>query len=214
MLVVMNFTNFLLYGRSGEFRDVCIDSLGIITGILIVCLISFLIRKIQKKQKQKIPFNPDTKLLFISSTGGHFSELMQLQALFPKCQYHIVTEKTPSNTHLKEKYGSHFDFLLYGTKKTPLKYVGILLANCFISLWIYLKFRPQVVITTGTHTAGPMCCIAKLLGSKVIYIETFANRNTKTAAGKLLYYVADTFVVQWEEMLKVYPKAKYWGWIY
>lgn len=214
MPVVMKYINYLLHGRSCEFRDVCIDSLGVLTGILLVCFLGFLYRKITRKQKERTLFSQDTKILFISSTGGHFSELMQLQALFGKCQYHIVTEKTPSNKNLKEKYGKQFDFLLYGTKKTPLRYGFLLFTNCFISLWIYLKFRPQVVITTGTHTAGPMCCIAKLLGSKVIYIETFANRMTKTQAGRLLYYIADTFIVQWEEMLEIYPKAKYWGWIY
>ena len=37
------------------------------------------------------------RLLFISSTGGHLSELMQLKELFNKYQYYIVTEKTKSN---------------------------------------------------------------------------------------------------------------------
>ena len=60
----------------------------------------------------------------------------------------------------------------------------------------------------------PMCYIAKLFKKKVIYIETFANRNSKTVAGRLVYPIADVFVVQWEEMLKIYPKAEYWGWIY
>ena len=46
------------------------------------------------------------------------------------------------------------------------------------------------------------------------FIETFANRTTATVAGKLVYPIADTFVVQWEEMKKLYPKAEYWGWIY
>ena len=152
--------------------------------------------------------------MFISSTGGHFNELMQLKPLMDKCNYHIVTEKTKQNSNLKEKFGKKLNFLIYETKKKPFKYMFVLLANSFISLYIFLKFRPQVVVTTGTHTAGPMCCIARLLGSKVIYIETYANRISKTSAGKLLYYVANDFIVQWKEMLKLYPKAKYFGGIY
>lgn len=207
---------FFIPGRSCEFKDICIDSLGALTGILIaICIIS-LIRKILKYNKKDtiIKLDKNTKILFISSTGGHFSELMQLKPIMEKCNYHIVTEKTKTNSNLKEKHGDKIDFLLYDTKKHPFKYMFILLANCFISLYIYLKFRPQVVITTGAHTAGPMCCIAKILGSKVIYIETFANRKTKTVTGKLIYLFADIFVVQWEEMLQIYPKAKYLGWIY
>ena len=56
--------------------------------------------------------------------------------------------------------------------------------------------------------------IGKILGSKIIYIETFANIHTKTATGRLIYPIADLFIVQWESMLKVYPKAVYGGWIF
>ena len=215
-------------GRSCEFRDMCIDSLGVLSGIFIAILIikfaKIIINKIKnnknkneikEKEIQKVKLGKDINVMFISSTGGHFDELMQLNPLFNKCNYHIVTEKTPTNKNLKkEKYGNKINYLVYGTKKTPIKYVFILMINCFISLFIYIKTRPQIVITTGTHTAGPMCCIAKILGSKVIYIETFANRTTKTSTGKLLYNIADVFIVQWDEMLKVYPKAKCFGWIY
>ena len=140
--------------------------------------------------------------------------MLQLKPIMKKCNYHIVTEKTQTNRSLKARYRHRIDFLLYETKKRPFRYFFVLIANCFISLFLYLKYRPQVIVTTGTHTAAPMCCIGKLLGSKVIFIETFANRKTKTVAGRLLYYVADTFVVQWEEMIELYPKAKYFGWIY
>ncbi len=77
-----------------------------------------------------------------------------------------------------------------------------------------MRERLKVIITTGTHTAGPMCYIGKIFGSKIIYIETLANSNTKTATGRLIYPIADLFIVQWEDMLKLYPKAKYWGMIY
>ena len=45
-------------------------------------------------------------------------------------------------------------------------------------------------------------------------IETFANKNKKTATGRLIYPIADLFIVQWKEMLKLYPKATYGGSIY
>ena len=81
----------------------------------------------------------------------------------------------------------------------------------FKTIFLYFKIRPKVIITTGTHTAGPMCYLGKLFGSKIIYIETFANINKKTATGRLIYPIADLFIVQWEEMLELYPKAKYGG---
>ena len=154
------------------------------------------------------------KILYISSTGGHLSELLQLKELFNKYNYHIVTEKTKSSEFLQNEYKEKASYLAYGTKKNPLTYFFIFFYNIIKSLIIFIKQKPDVIITTGTHTAVPMCYIAKIFRKKVIFIETFANRNTKTVAGRLVYPIADVFVVQWKEMLELYPKAEYWGWIY
>ena len=153
-------------------------------------------------------------VLFISSTGGHLNELMQLSPMFEKYDYHIITEKTKSNLKLKEKYPGKVGYLVYGTKLHIFTYIFKLLYNCFKSLYYYIKFHPDYIITTGTHTAGPMCCIGKILGIKIIYIETFANIKTKTSTGKLIYHFADHFIVQWPSMKKLYPKAIDGGWIY
>ena len=85
--------------------------------------------------------------------------------------------------------------------------------NCFISLFYFVKYRPRYIVSTGAHTAGPMCCIGKIFRSKIIFIETMANITTPTTTGKIIYRFADLFIVQWEEMLKVYPKATFGGWI-
>ena len=154
------------------------------------------------------------KVLFISSTGGHLTELLELKELFSKYDYHIITEKTTSNLKLKDKHPGKVDYLIYGTKDHKLSYPIKLLANCFKSLYLYFKIRPDYIITTGAHTAGPMCCIGKIFSSKIIYIETFANITTKTITGRLIYYFADLFIVQWKKMLKLYPKATYGGWIF
>lgn len=154
------------------------------------------------------------KVLFISSTGGHFNELLQLKPLFKKYDYHIITEKDDMTKGYKEEYGDKISYMLYGTRAHMFKYIFQLLANCFITLFLFIKIRPKYIVTTGTHTAGPMCVLGKIFRRKIIYIETFANRNTKTATGKLIYKFADLFIVQWEEMLELYPKAVLGGAIY
>ena len=153
-------------------------------------------------------------VMFISSTGGHLNEMMQLKELFKKYDYYIVTEKTKSNLHLKDKYKNKVSLLIFVTKDHMLTHPFKLLANCFNSLYICLKVHPDYIITTGAHTAGPMCCIGKILGSKIIYIESFANISTKTITGKLLYPIADKFIVQWDSMKKLYPDSDVGGWIF
>ena len=153
------------------------------------------------------------KVMFISSTGGHLNELMQLKSLFENYDYCLVTEKTKSNISLKNNFPK-VSFLVYGTKDHLFSYLFKFTYNCFKSLVLFIKYRPKYIVTTGTHTVVPMCYIGKLFRSKIIFIETFANSETKTLAGKLVYPIADKFIVQWESMLKLYPKAECWGWIY
>lgn len=152
-------------------------------------------------------------VLFISSTGGHLDELLQLKELFNKYDSFIVTEKTKSNIELKEHFNNVY-YLVYGTRKFIIIYFFKFLFNIIKSFILFFKIKPRVVVTTGTHTAVPMCYIAKLFRRKVIYIETYANRNSKTLAGRMIYPIADTFIVQWEDMLKLYPKAKCFGSVY
>lgn len=125
------------------------------------------------------------KVMFISSTGGHLNELLQLSPLFEKYDYHIITEKDKTNEYLKEKYGKKVIYLPYGTRSHLIKYIFIYFYLILKTIFLYFKIRPKVIVTTGTHTAGPMCYLGKLFGSKIIYIETFANINKKTATRKI-----------------------------
>ena len=154
------------------------------------------------------------KVLFISSTGGHLSELLQLKPLFAEYDSYLITEKTKSTVGLREEYGKKVSFLVYGSRHHLFSYLFKFSWNILKSFWLFLKIRPAVVVTTGTHTAVPMCYIAKLFRKKVIFIETFANRETCTESGKMVYPIADVFIVQWKSMLERYPKAIYGGWIY
>lgn len=153
------------------------------------------------------------KVMFIASTGGHLNELLQLKKLFDEYDYYLITEKTKSTISLKDKF-KNVDYLVYGTKDHLFTYLFKFSFNVLKSFYLYIKIRPKVIVTTGTHTAVPLCYIGKLFKTKIIFIETFANSETKTLAGRLVYPIADTFIVQWESMLKLYPKAIYGGWIY
>lgn len=153
------------------------------------------------------------KVMFISSTGGHLSEMLELEELFPYYDTTIVTEKTKSNLYLKDKYKQVY-YLVYGTKSYFLTYFFKFIYNFFKSFYLFLKIKPDVIITTGTHTAVSMCYIGHLFKKKIIFIETLANRTTKTMSGSMIYPIADYFLVQWESMLKLYPKAIYSGFIF
>ena len=50
------------------------------------------------------------KVMFIASTGGHLSELLQLSPIFRNYDYTLITEKTKRNMGLKsKKHGKFFN---------------------------------------------------------------------------------------------------------
>ena len=152
------------------------------------------------------------KVLFISSTGGHLNELLQLKSLFSNYDYLLVTEKDKSTISLKDKY--NVKYLVYGTRKNLFSYFFKFIFNFIKSFIIFIKFKPDVIITTGAHTCVAMIFIAKLFKKKSIYIETMANRKTKTMSGKIVEKWVTYFVVQWEDMKNLYEDSVYGGLIY
>ena len=152
------------------------------------------------------------KVMFISSVGGHLTQLLELKKIFNDYDYVLVTEKNDVTKDMNKKY--KMEYLVYGSREYILSYIVKFSYNILKSFYLFLKYRPKVIVTTGTHTAVPMCYIGRLFGRKVIFIESYAKRTSPTLSGRLVYKIASTFIVQWETMLKFYPKAKYFGGIY
>lgn len=151
------------------------------------------------------------KICLISSSGGHFEQLLMLRKLSEKNKIFIVTEKTKYN--VKDKKINYF--ILQVNRKEPT-FIFKIIANFFKSTYIFLKEKPDIIISTGVLSTIPMLIIGHIFSKKVIYIESFAKINSPTMTGKLIYKMnlANQFYVQWESMLKFYPNAIFKGGIY
>ncbi len=152
------------------------------------------------------------KVMFISSVGGHLTQMLNLKEIFDNYNYILVTEKTDVTKNMKNQY--NIKYLKYGSRDYITRYVFIFTYNIIKSVILFLKYSPDVIVTTGTHTAVPMCYIGWFFKRKIIFIESFAKSKSPTLSGRLVYPIATTFIVQWKSMLKFYPKAKYLGGIY
>ena len=82
-----------------------------------------------------------------------------------------------------------------------------LIRNTFLAWKVLRKEKPDLIISSGAAEAVPFFYLGKLFGAKTIYIEVFDRIDAPTIAGKLCYPVTDKFIVEWEEMKQVYPKA-------
>lgn len=151
-----------------------------------------------------------TKVCFAASSGGHYEQLMMLKPLMDKYNSFILTEKTSYTTGI-DNMNSYY---LQQVNRREKSFVVRMFFNIFISLYIFLREKPDVVVCTGVLAMIPMCLLAKIFRKKLVYIESFAKVNSPTETGRLLYKFADQFYVQWEDMLEVYPNAIYIGGIY
>lgn len=63
----------------------------------------------------------------------------------------------------------------------------------------------------------PVCFSAFLLrvlgiaDARIIYVESFCRVDKLSLSGKLLYHIADRFIVQWPQLLSQYKRAEYLG---
>ena len=155
----------------------------------------------KKKHKHETP-----KLCLVSSSGGHWEQLQKLQPLIDKYDGFLVTEKTQFEANAK-----------YLMKQTDLKdklMIFKMIVNSFRALRIWIKEKPDFVITTGTMVAYPFYLLAVLTHKKFIFIETFGRADMPTVAGKKMEKHADLFIVQWKTQVKHYKKAIYGGCMY
>lgn len=151
--------------------------------------------------------------MFISSTGGHLEQLLGLEKTMESFESYIVTEKNKTTLDLQKKY-KNVDYLPFFSRQNKWTFPFVFIGVFFKSLYIFFKVRPQVIVSTGAGCVIPMFFVGKLFGKRMIFIETFSRTDSKTITGKICYPLADVFIVQWEELLNLYPKAKFFGSIY
>ena len=146
------------------------------------------------------------KLCLVCSAGGHLTQMQRLLPAFEGRDYFFVTHTAESSRHLKRAY-------LINYRQGYIRERITWLFTILIALRILLKERPDVVISTGGgEIAVPFCYVGKLLGAKVILVESLTRISTRSAAGRLIYPIADLFLVQWQSLIRLYgSKAQYWG---
>jgi hypothetical protein len=60
--------------------------------------------------------------------------------------------------------------------------------------------RPHVVVTTGSMPLVVFCLWAKLLGAKIVWIDSVANTDGLSMSGRLARRFADLCLTQWPEV--------------
>lgn len=150
------------------------------------------------------------KLMFTASSGGHMEEITCLLSVAKEHELIVVTE---SCIDKKSNEREHTYYLKQINRKEILFFLHFI--GLFLKAFLILqREKPDCIISTGALVTYPFCLIAKLRGTKIIYIESFARVDYPSLTGKLMYPIADLFIIQWEEMRKFYPNAVFTGGVF
>jgi len=146
------------------------------------------------------------KICLVCSHGGHLTQMLKLLDAVEKHKHFLVTFKSETTSDSKDTYFIKFE-------GWDIRGKILLLKTFLLAFKILYKEKPDIIITTGAgEIAVPFCYIGKLLGIKIIFIESFSRINTPSAGGKIIYPIADLFLIQWKSLFSKYgKKAKYWG---
>jgi len=152
-------------------------------------------------------------IYIVSSPGGHLNEMLSLVDAFGDNDVYAITLAFPNMKGailkgIKEtlKLNLWFGYSIrFGLPIT-------LLVGCFSMLKMFLRHKPHLIFSSGSEIALPAFVIGKFLfKSKVAYVECFTRIHTLSLTAKIVYRFADLFLVQWDELIKLYPKALYRG---
>lgn len=142
----------------------------------------------------------------VSSSGGHWEQLQKLKPLIEKYDGFLVTEKT--------QFDADARYLMLQTDLKDRLMLPKMVVNGCRALGIWMKEKPDFVVTTGTMVAYPFYLLAFITRKKFVFIETFGRADMPTVAGKMMEKHSGLFIVQWESQVKHYKKAVYGGCLY
>lgn len=146
--------------------------------------------------------------------GGHLDQLMSIKEAFKGNDVFFVTSSS-------ETSGKLIDIRkIYYVKNQPKSdsfyiYMFSLIFYCISLILpcvrILCEEKPDVIIGCGGETTLIMSHLGKLMGIKIIFLETLTRVHDLSISDKLVLNIADLFLVQWKGLADRYKKTKYWG---
>lgn len=142
------------------------------------------------------------KICCACSHGGHLNEMLQIQEAFAGHEVFFFCYDAETTRRLERAY------LVPNMARNPIEF----LRNLGRVWRILRQERPKLIVSTGAEIAIPVVLVGKLLRIPALYVECGAQVVRPSVTGRVMYWLADEFYVQWPELLQAYgPRARYAG---
>jgi UDP-N-acetylglucosamine transferase subunit ALG13 len=151
------------------------------------------------------------KICLAASGGGHVRQLLDLETVWSRHDHFFVTEDTALGHSVAEKHRTHFvAHVAVGQAKLGArgKMIAAAFRNFFQSARAILKERPDLVISTGAGAVFFAVLWARLLGARLVVIDSFARFDRPSLFARIAAPIAHDLVVQSAALASVWPRAK------
>ncbi|ORC32650.1 hypothetical protein B4O97_15945 [Marispirochaeta aestuarii] len=133
------------------------------------------------------------KVLAVSSGGGHWVQLLRLRTAFEGFNVVYATVNPDSQLDIA---GCPLYIIPDANRWTKLSLVRCM----FSALWIVIRVKPRVVITTGAAPGLFVLVFGKLLGAKTLWLDSIANVEKMSMSGRLARWFSDQWLTQWNDL--------------
>lgn len=145
------------------------------------------------------------KICLVASAGGHLSQLLKIVPPAGTYDALVITTSEAVRGNLTRLGRVH---VVGECNREHRWQVLKVFCKC---LGILRHERPDVVLSTGA-AAGCMCCfLGKLLGAKIVWVDSITNVDHLSLSGRMVRYIADLFLVQWPDLTRKYRGTEYVG---
>lgn len=145
------------------------------------------------------------KLCLVSSRGGHLYQLYQLRGWWKQYRRFWITGRGSDVSYLLKNETIYHGFF------PESRNIPNAIKNFFFGFWIIYKEKPDVVASCGAGIAPPIFLAAKLLGKRLVFIDSISFISYPSLSAKIVSLFADKTLVQHKHMTKKLYKAEYWG---
>jgi len=137
---------------------------------------------------------PETKrILAIASGGGHWQQLMLMRPAFEGQRVFFLT----TLRGLPEQFGASPAAIVPDCNRDE----KLAIARTAAALLRHLvRFRPDVVISTGALPGVMALAMGRAMGARTIWVDSVANAEEMSMSGRLARRVAHLWMSQWEHV--------------
>ncbi len=144
------------------------------------------------------------RVLAISSTGGHWVQLLRLMPAFEGTALTLATSDPAARTQAADAAArAGLPAPRFATFPEANRWQKArLLAQALKLAWIIARVRPHAIVTTGASAGYLAIRLGKLIGARGVWIDSIANVEALSLSGQKAGPHAALWLTQWPALAR------------